>query len=632
LSVDPFYKGPKEPRPKRSLEEVPAAERQEQIAAIQKVTPEDVKGIFDGFAFQINRATALIRSLEPIVSKMSIPVDRNAVAVQNAVRRRLQGTDGMSIPFSLYKDLIDYRLKTARKITHEIAGELTGNTLADANVIRRYMKNGGKGLSPWQDFILQMEPFLLWMIFSQLQGQFSCVEHQECTAAKEPPGTEIGPIQLRNAISIAAMMLVLGLQEQHVLYAVQQPADSLGVPPVDIINRARKLIQTDLHREVNEIVGAADPELIISYCDEYIARHPEGYIEWLAYRDVLHTRERATVVYLRSHQYSKEYSTLLDYSSESVFTSPLPSPRVPVQTMTLPLGVTGTLMSTEHFFAFLNELKGVDRTLSSIAGVSTVHFAEDVLCCIGRFLGKEDAARLRRIAHVVRVARNVLTNGINVADPFSLLDFALDQIQHQVLAHITYYFDRFARDVLAWVGETSDVDWDLLFACPLIEDLLSNALSAVAMVRDRITQELQQFMSRTFNFHDRIYVRWGSLLDLRRVDTLLSIIEGVLSAVERCAPYGAPGDDAQEPPPNPGENPEVWSGVPRPLILPPEVVEKFFNNPNPVRREPGQKPIPPVGTKITTSNVEASGKNFREICRGILPDELIQSVQARSNA
>jgi hypothetical protein len=633
---NPFYKGPSAPKPRRTLEEAPLSERPQHASEnTTQVQSEDLRKLFDAFGFQINRATALLRELAPRVSKLSIPVDVNATAVRAAVRRRLQGTDGSSIPFSLYKDMIDYRVKTARKITHEIAGELTGNALADAQVIRKYMKSGGRGYSAWEEFLLSMEPFLLWMLFTQLQGQFTCVEHQECTVAKEPPGTEVGPTQMRNAIAVAAMMLIMGLQEQHVLFAVQQPAGNLGIPPVELINRARKLLDTDLHREVNQIVGASDPELIIAYCDEYIGRHTEAYLEWIAYRDVLHTRERTTTIYIRSHQYSKEYSTLVDYAFESVHETPIAGTGLfggAGRTSVQYVGMEPINVSTQQFGAFVNELKAVDRTLSSIAGVLTSGFGEDLLCCVARFLGAEDVKRLRKIRHVLRVARGFMANGLNMADPFSILDMALDQIQQQVMALVGRYFDQFGRDILSWVGDTDGTDWDSLFNCPLIEDLIVTALGAVRGLQDRIMEMVQQFMGRTFGFHNRIYSRWGNALDLRRVDTLLAILEGLISDIERCARLGDGDGTTPTPAPNPGENPSVWSGVPRPLNLPPEVVQKFFGNTNPVLRQPGQRPIPPVGTIISASNVQASGRNFQDICRGILPDELIASIERKRSA
>lgn len=621
---DPFYKGPAEPTPTRRLEEAPLSERPQHTDTSQQITQEDLAGLFDGYAHQINRATALIQAVLPRAQKLSIPVDVNATALRAAVRRRLQGSDGSSIPFDLYKDMVDFRIQSARKITYQISGELTGNVLGDANVIRKHMKSGGKGLSPWEDFILSMQPFLLWMMFTQLQGQFTCVEHREACAAKDPLGTETVPTQLRYAISIAAMMLILGLQEEHVLFAVQQPAGNLGIPPIDIINRARKMVKTDLHREMTEMLGANDHELIIAYCDEYIARNSDGYMDWLAYRDLLHTRERASVIYIHGHQYSQEYSTLLDYGYESKHTTPVARSGSVVLPGASPQYVS---MGADGFGAFINELKGVDRTLSSIAGVLTSGFGEDLLCCLARFLGAEDVKRLKRIEHVLRVARAIATNGINIADPFSILDAALHQIEQQIMALIGRYFDQFGSDILGWIGKTSGGTWDTLFNCPLIEDLLANALSAVGSVRSRIYELAQQFMSKTFDFHHRIYTRWGSMYDLRRLDILLAILIGLIQEIERCATLGGPGDGTTPTPaPNPGENPTVWSGVPKPLILSPEVVHKFFSNPLPVRRDAGLRPIPPVGTIVTSSNTQASGRNFQEICKGILPDELIAAV------
>jgi len=634
VTNDAFYAGPSEPKPERQLRELPLSQRPADSAPPEGiVTQQQVTDAFDALGYQINRATALIRSVEPRAKKLFIPVDRDATNVRQALRRRYEGSTGDQISFDMYKDMLDLRVKLARKMKFEIVGELTGDVLSDGVRIKRFMKTGGKGLSSWDEFLLGLEQFALWMLLNQLLGNFSSAEHQECTAAKEPPGTETGPIQMRQAIAIAAMMLILGLQEDHVMFAVQQPADALGVPPIDIINRARRLTKTDLHRELVDVIGASDPQAIIDYCDTYVANHPTGYEDWLAYRDLRIIRETSIITYYHAHQYSKEYSTLLDFTSESQHTTPLPS-----------LGVSGILgvgpratvaqvnpaeiaMSQNHFDAIVNQIAGIDRSLSSIAGVLTSGFTLDVLCCIGRFLGKEDIARLRRLRSVLAVAQNLINKGVSLtlATPMNVLDIVVSALQQELITFVERYFDKVGNDVIGWVGGTDSQTWDDLFACPLIEDLLVNVVGAIGKLQDRLFHLVREFTGRAYDLHDGVYRRWGTMYDARRLQAIISILDRLISAIEACATDDAPGGDGTGNDPNPGDDPTVYDGVPKPLQLPPEVIEKFFRNPNPVLRAEGSRPIPPVGT-ISGPGDAVPAKNFRDICRGILTDELLDSI------
>ena len=632
---DPFYDGPQTPKPERQLRELPLSQRPEATGPTGVVTGAQVRDVFDALGYEINRATALINAVEPRAKKLFIPVDRDATNVRQAIRRRVPGSTGDQIPFALYKDMLDLKVKLARSMKFEIVGELTGDILSDGVKIKRFMKTGGKGLSSWEEFLLSREQFGLWMLLNQLLGNFSCVEHQEVCAAKNPPGTETGPVTMRHAIAIAAMMLILGLQEDHVMFAVQQPADALGVPPVDIINRARRLVQTDLHRELTETIGASDPQAIIDYCDNYIARNPIGYEDWFAYRDLRQIREYAVITYYHAHQYSKEYSTLLDFTSVAKHTTPSPSlgfsgllgvgPRAvvenvdPANTIALP---------QFHYDAMVNQVAGIDRSLASIAGVLTSWYSLDALCCIGRFLGNEDVKRLKRLRSVLAIAQSVITNGLaaNVNDPGTVMDMIISALEQELITFLERYFDKVATDVIDFMGETDSDTWNDLFNCPLIEDLLVYIVNAIQKFQEKLFSYVRNFANKTFGFHDRIYRRWGELYDARRLQTIISILDRLIAAIEVCADLEEPGDDGGgTEQPNPGDDPGVYTGVPQPLVLPPDVIQKFFRNPAPVLRPDGARPIPPVGQGGNLGD-PVSTKNFRDICRGILPDELLDAI------
>lgn len=632
--TDPFYFGPPELRPKRVLTELPLSERPEHVDPPNQVRPEDITRLFDGFAFEINRATALINEVEPRAKRLFVPVDPDAVQVRAALRRKIPGSNGDQIPFDLYKDLLDFRVKTARKLKIEVVSELTGDLLTDGAKIKKYLRTGQKGMSSWDEFLLTMEQFTLWFLLNQLLGTFSSVEHQEVCAAKSPPGTEIGPITLRQAIAMAAMMLILGMREDHVILAVSAPADALKIPPVDIINRARRLSQSDLHREVTEIVGASDHQIIIDYADQYVGRNPVGYEDWIAYRDLRHIREYTVTTYVHSHQYSKEYNTLLDYSFEGIHTTPIADGGNAFINGALGIPRRGTTveysgindMPPAHYVALANQLAMIDKNISSIAGVLTSGFSLDLLCCVGRFLGKNDIHRLRKIRTVLQAAYNFSSaKSIQINSPGNVLDFAVYAIQQEVIAFAQRYFDKVLNDILKWTSETNDETWQDLFACPLIEDLMLQILGAIGRFRDEIFKMIDQFIGQSYTFGEGVQQRWGLIYDARRIRTLISIIDGILATIEACADLEDAFNVDDPTSTDPSENPNIYSGVPQPLVLPETVIAKFFANPNPVIRGENMRPIPPVG-RIVSSGEPATINNFREICRGILPDELLAAV------
>jgi hypothetical protein len=468
------------------------------------------------------------------------------------------------------------------------------------------------------------------MLLNQLLGNFSALDRGACTAAKTPMGTELGPITLQQAVAVAAMMMIMGMQRDHVMFAIEQPAQNLGIPPIDVINKARRMIENDdVSREVNKIVGAGDAQAIIDYADNYVSRNSSGYEDWMAFRDMRFIREEVVTIHVHAHQYSDYHGTLLEQQISSEH-------QTPEQFTPITAGLFSGARSTRvvhvtplpaaQYGAMVTHLNGVDRSISTVAGVLTTGFEHDLLCCIARFLGHEDIARLRKLQGILAIARGILSNGINfwIATPGEVLDWAVYGIQQEILNWVNKYFDEFAEDILDFVNEHEDVTWDSLFACPLIEDLLVFSLDVVAQMRGKVMEYVEAFLSSTWTFHNAMYKRWGGVYDMRRLDTILAIISSLIDAIEACA---EDDEGSPEPPiiPNPGEDPTIFEAVPRPLKLPDAVIEKFFRSREPVKREEGQRPIPAVGT-MQSSTDALDTRNFRDVCRGILPNDLLQSL------
>lgn len=622
---DPFAGAPSDPQIERELLEPSAIKpAPTQVEKDQKGPSDDqLKTLFDGYVYQINRATALLKAVTPEAQKLFVPVDIDAVAVREAVRRRDPGNDGSTITFDLYKDMIEFYIASGRKVSFEILGELTGDIGTDAIKIKKYVKSGGKGLSTLEEFLLYADKWLILFMLNRLMGQMQGQEHRECTAAKNPQGTEEGPIAARESLAAAALQLILGLEDKYVLFATQM-INGDNAPPVDFIHKARATKVDDLSRAFIEAQGAQDHTLITNYADNYIARHAVGYDAWLAYRDLKNLREDAAITYVHAREYSKDHQLLMDYEYHGTHRDPgvgFFGRLAGVQVVTTPMTAT-------HYNALATKLIGLDVGTSAIAGVLTSGFGADVLCCLARFLGRQDIKRLKKIRHMLAVSDSAMSGGLNsTMDPLSLMDYIANGLIQQAVAYVERIFDQAVVDVQGWFLGKATKDWEALYECPLIMDLIDYIMQAIRRLQSIIQNMLSKYLGNITTTYQGIFRRWGSMYDMRRSATILAVLDRIIASIEVCADFAdQPGDGGDSTPPDPADDPGITTLGPKPLQLPPDVVERFFKtNTKPIPRGVGFRPIPIPGSTVTTEMTDTN-RNFREICRGIIPDTLLDAV------
>lgn len=635
MSTKPFDGAPDAPKRDRSLLIQDLAARQADTPLIETVSEEGITKLFDSQAFVMNKATALLRELEPRLDKVYVPVDKFAVQVRRALGRK--GLDPDRIPFSLYKEMYITLEKRARSMKFEIVGDLTGDPLVDHQKITENIRSGGKGLSRWQEFLMTMEPWLLWFLLNQLTGQFQCQEHQEACAAKTPPGTEVGPISIRMAISMAAMMLIMGMQEEHVLFALKQPQYDVQMPGPELLDRARRLIESDgMHRDLKEIIGAADPYLIIQYCDNYVARHPEGYSEWLAFRDLRNIRREVSISHIYAHQYkSGRTREIFDYKLDAFHQYPTQSPGgfptpFPKRGVTIVDPESLSSMSAIHFRALTQQVSLGNRDITAIGGVLTSGFALDVLCCFSRFFLKSgDMKTLRKIRTLIAISQGAMTGGLTlpVVSPEGMMNWVMQQIYQEMIAHVQRAFDHQVLDVTGWLNSMDPELMEDLAYCPFILDLLNMINQAVNLLQSKLQAIISRFLGQIGTRSTGTIARWGTMYDIRRGSALLAMIDRILEVAEACAKLEEEGlDPGEDPIPDPGEDETFYNGVPRPLKLPAEVVEKFFASSDPIERPDGGTPIPAVGTMVSMQEVSVTQDNYRRFCLGIMPDRVIDAI------
>lgn len=624
--TDPFAGAPADPTTERELVESVAPKPVQTQEQKDQLGPSDdqLKTLFDGFVYQINRATALLKTVEPEAQKLSVPVDIDAVQVREAIRRRAPGNDGSTIPFDLYKDMIEFYIQSGRKVSFEILGELTGDIGTDAQKIKKYVKSGGKGLSAMEEFLLYADKWLILFMLNRLIGQMQGQEHRECTAPKTPQGTEEGPIGVREQLAAAALMLILGLEDKHVIFATQM-INGDRPPPVDFIHKARATKMDELGRAFIEAQGAQDHVLITGYADNYISRHPIGYESWMAYRDLKNMREDAAITYVHAREYSKDHQLLMDYEYKGKHTDPgvgFFGRLAGVQVMTTP-------MTAVHYNALATKLIGLDVGTSSIAQVLTSGIGADIICCLARFLSRQDVKRLKKIRHMLAVADAAMGGGLNSQmDPLSLMDYITQALIQQAVTYVERIFDQAVLDVQDWFLAKDSKDWDALYECPLIMDLIDLVMQAIHRLKAIIHNMISKYLGNITANYQGIFRRWGSLYDMRRGGTILSVLDAIIANIEMCADFrDKPGDGGDSVPPDPADDPGLTNLGPKPLHLPADVVERFFKtNQKPIPRGPGFRPIPPLGTVLTSTDMNDTNRNFRELCHGIIPDALLDAV------
>jgi hypothetical protein len=623
---DPFYSGPTSPSRERQLHEdpLPQAEQLNPEIFDQEITKENINTLFAGFGLQINRATALLIEVQKVAEKLSVPVDADAVQVRAAIRRRDPSSDGSSISFDLYKDMVEFTIKSGRGMSFEVLGEFSGELQTDANKINRFIKSGGKGLSSWEEFLLYADQWLILFLLNRLVDNFQTHEHKECTATKEPPGTEDPPLQARLALAIAALAFILGMQDDDIILASSLAGDALNVPPVDLLNRARKLERTDMDRVLIEAVGASDHILITRYVETYIGRHPEGYDSWIAYTDLKRLREDAKITYVHAREYSAEYRALLDYTYNSEHTIPT------VGTFGQMAGVQVT-MTGLHYQVLTSKLAGIDLGISSIAGVLTSQFAMDLLCCLARFFGRQNLKTLKKIRALLAVASGGMHGLLNqsLLDPWSIMDWVVSGVLQGAVTFVEGVFSKAVNDVASWIDLRRPEQWEALYECPLIADLIDMIIRAVARLRNIMFNMVNRYIGNVNWRYQGMFRRWGTIYENRRLRTIVAILDKVIEAIELCSqfPDGQPPTGG-DPPFDPENDPTLAEVAPKKLYIPPEIVEKFFKNDTGfIPRTPDLRPIPPVNHTFTTQRESDGTVNFQEICKGLVPESLLKAVE-----
>jgi hypothetical protein len=630
IGSDPFLRPPGEPTRSRSLREDPLNNQQiirEEATSTQIGEPE-AKALFDGFVHQINRATALLKVVEPEAAKLSIPVDADAVQVRSAVRRRDQGSDGSTITFDLYKDMIEYTIKAGRGMSFEVLGEFSGDLQTDANKINRFIKSGGKGLSSWEEFLLYADQWLVLFMLNRLIGMFQCQEHKECTAGKTPIGTEDPALQSRYALAVNALMYILGMREQDITLAATVAGNALNIPPVDIINKAKRLEQTDLDRALVEQAGASDHVLIIRYVENYVSRHPEGYETWMAYADLKRLREDAKVTYIYAREYSADHRMLLDYSYKSSHTQP------GVGFFGKLAGVS-VMMTGAHYQTLQSKLAGIDLGITSIASVLTNQFALDVLCCLARFFGRQNLKTLKRIRALLQVAANGMYSslGQGLTEPWGVMDWVVNGVLQGAVSFVEQVFTRAVADVHGWINLRNAEQWDALSECPLILDLLEFIIQAIARLRNIMFNMVNRYVGNVNWKYQSMFRRWGTTYENRRLRTIIGILTRVIDAIEICSDTDtSPPGESPIPPFDPGDDPTLTDLSPKRLDIPPEIIEKYFKEDvRFIDRGAGLRPLPPVNRTFTSADDTESNRNFRELCHGILPESLLKAMTENKN-
>lgn len=593
MTNDPFYRPDLEPQKRRRITEAPQRPVPVEPSAVDP-GEEEAREIFNNYARIANKAKALADTVEQEAKKYTIPVAEFATEVRAAVVRKDQfAGDGSEITFDLFRDAIN-ALEGRRKVVDldKVATNLTGNALADSKWIDSQMQAADNPDLDGERLAMLASNIMILFILNQMMGPWKAMDTQQMTAAKLPPATETGGLVAQTIIGIVMQLLVAGLQEAAIEGFLKRSGVQAitGREPKSFIQQARGMKLDETQDLASRKMGEADYEMILDYAKDFLAQTQDpGYESWTAYWEARHIRQTAMSTWRGAPQYSTVHAAAR-YQG-------WPDQRAHQGSHDEDLDLAGAVdvslrnaiqssvvTAAPEYLCTLNEqADGLDRSLDIIGQVMSTRVTRDALCCLVRYFGKiGDPKMLRALRAALRVMLSIQgkighLSLSNLAANF--LDFLEEELKIQLRDLMMRFIDKVFKPVEDFLYEPDDAEWQVLFSCPLIQDLVDQVLRLSFELRFTMRDLLDSFII-DFKAGDQQRVeRWQTLYQGKKLRTILLVLEQVLTALE----HGNLCDEEDEA----GQD-QVFVDITKDLPempaveFPPEVVAEHFPDSEPI--------------------------------------------------
>ena len=530
--LDPFYPGPRAPRRERRVSEVPPRGQRESGPSQQEVVDET----FSDLARVANKASVLAEASAAVAAAFSIPVAAGAERVRAAVRRKDQGSaDGSFITFDLFKDAFEALERRRNAVRLSDFEDLSGDPLADDRSIRLWMARTDDPSLGQQQALMMVSGLMVLFTLNHMLGPYKGADVQQAVAAKVPPGTEVGPLVSQTLVGLAYQLLVAGLEdaivEDFLRRSGAESAFSLSIP--DIMDRARAREPDEMQGLAGRAMGEGDYEMILEYAYGFLNRtHEPGYEAWLAYGDARAIRQEAMTRHRSAPLYSGRHALRISLggSSSAASTEAEDALRNAILDSIVPADV-------EYMCALKDHANRLDGTLDVIGQVMASRYGQDALCCIGQFLAKQDLEWISRVRQILSIFLGV-QGSIRQVDfnrvVAGLVHFLDARIREELVDLIQKVVNKVADPVLDRLeNEYSEDDWDILFECPLLRDLVELLLHSIQMIGRSLTDIVAGLsIEWEAQFGSPARDRWQVVHTRRKVRVLLDVLDQVVQALE----------------------------------------------------------------------------------------------------
>ena len=543
MSYDPFQRPDLSPEEKRRITEPGPRKRDEPV----DIGPDLAREVYNDYARVANKAKALAEALETQAQKYSIPVREFASEVRAAVGRKDQfNRAGTIITFDLFKDAIA-QMETRRNLVNldDMATNITGNALADARFIDGRQAAADNPDLDAEKLAMLGSNFMILYILNQMQGPWKAIDTQQMTSAKLPPATETGGLIAQTIIGIIMQLLVAGLQEAAIEgFLKRSGVEQLtGRTPKSFIQQAKGTELDEMQDLAARKMGEADYEMILDYAKDFLAQTPlAGYESWVGYWEARDIRQTAMATWRGAPQYSTTHA-LARYqgwpdrrSHQGDADEDLDLAGAVDVSLRNAIAASVDTVAPEYMCTLAEQADGLDKSLDLIGQVAATRVTRDALCCLVRYFGKiGDPKMLRALRASLRVLLSIQgkighVSLSNFAANF--LDFLEEEIKIQLRDLMNRFIDKVFGPVEDFLFEPDDKEWEVLFSCPLIQDMVNQVIRLSVELRFTMRDFLDGFIVDFKTGEKERTERWSTIYRGKKLRMILMVLEQVLTALE----------------------------------------------------------------------------------------------------
>jgi len=240
-------------------------------------------------------------------------------------------------------------------------------------------------------------------------------------------------------------------------------------------------------------------------------------------------------------------------------------------------------------------------------------------------------SRTHQLLHILMMSQRPILQVDAGLLASNLMTMLVDRIQQELIHLVDQISHKIASPVLDRIQDIPDADWNNLFACPLIRNLVDCILLAVDNLINVNMEILPELTLRwDAQFGDSMQDRWMVINTRRKIQVLLATLDQVMAALESgllCAEdSGTYTDESLR---------RLAGGIPEmPHIeLAPEEISRYFRDTGPVvvtHSMPGavRDSVPPIGDSIVHTGIK--GENDEPMtprrCREVF-EEILRSME-----